>query len=751
MRVWVEADNKIWIHQADFDKLKLSLDKIERKSINGEFYVLLNADGIQSQVDMNTLELVIQAQPKLLGTQIIDLGASKNKPLTAQPWLTALTNYDWSLNYAKGEPQTWNGSTFSSLALGPVVLQNTHSFSSTNGFSQKREVSHLHIDWPSAKIRFAAGDIFPTGGAFSRAGPMFGVQVSRRFELQPEYSPNPSFQYLGSVDSPSTAELSVDGQLIRSFKVTPGLIDLRNFSYFAGLRNLSLTLTDAYGVKKTIDLPFYFTEQNLHQGVHEFNYSIGRMRQSNANPYAPWQYKDLGWSVSHRVGLTSFLTLGAYAEKVPEHKLWGARLSLVLGRFGTLAAEGAWRQNLNDQHDVTQKGRALQLAYQINRGGFSFNTAYLKQTDGFEGINYQSDGTVAASLRDSLNIGLSAAIGSKQTVSANFSRQHDTMNNTSIFASLVHRWAVNSRLNLQSYVTQKRANNQKSLAFGIQLAYQMSDDWSSNAYYQNDDGDRRVGVQAQYSANQGQTLSARISAEQSTTDTSQSQWLDAAALYRTRYANIGLHARQYQSKQQNKTSANLDISGGLAYLGGRVYASRPIGQAFAVVDAAEQAQVRVYQNNQLLGRTNRKGRLLVPNLTAYLGQQVRIDDRDIPLEIGLDQVQKYATPRDGAGVLLKFTGQTTAAVSAILMADFQGQKIPMNNAFLSISADDFEQKTSTGPDGDFYMDGIKTDVVYRLHASNKTLQCDATFSLPKRDNALIDLGTLMCEKVTPYE
>ena len=749
MRVWVEAEQRIWVHQGDFDFLKLTLLNPEIKSISGEPYVLLMSDGIKSKIDMDTLALVIQANPQLLGRQVIDLSAQRKYPMTHQPWLTAMTNYDFSLNASTREQSTWRGNTFSSVALGPFILQNTHSFSSYNGFSQKRENSQLFVDWPSAKVRLATGDILPTGGGFSRAEPMLGIQLSRRFALQPEYTSNPTFQYLGSVDTPSNAELSVDGQLIRSFKVNPGVLDLRDFTYFSGLRNLSLKLTDAYGVEKTINLPFYFTEQNLQRGVHEFNYSIGRIRQTNANTDDAWRYKDLGWSASHRIGLTSFLTVGIYGEKGSDHRLWGTQTSFVLGRMGTLFAEGAWRKNFNTSNNRTQ--RAYQLAYQLSRGGFTLNAAYLRQTDAFEGTYLQTDGTTAPNLRDSLNIGLSTSVGSQQSLSFNLSRQHDTLGQKTTFASLSHRWRINSRLNLYNFMTQTYSNNDKTLAFGVQLTYQMGDDWSSNARYQNDDGTRKIGIQAQYASNQGQTLSARIGTERTTSDTQTSQWLDASAIYRSKYADLGIQARQSQSTSENKTSGHLDVAGGLAYLDGRVYASRPIREAFAVVDAAAQADVRVYQNNQLLGRTNREGRLLVPSLTAYLGQQVRIDDRDIPLEIGLDQVQKYAVSRDGAGVLLKFEGKSTTAVSGILMADYQGQKLPLNNAFLTLKTDDSEQKIATGPDGDFYVDNIQTGVTYLLHASNKTLQCDSKFQLTQRNNALIDLGVLMCEKVTPYD
>ncbi len=749
VRIWAETEQRIWIHQSDFELLKLTLSKTESRSIAGEPYVLLTSDGIQSKIDMDALALVIQASPELLGRQVIDLSARQNNPLTPQPWLTALNNYNFSLNAATKETTTWSGKTFSSVAVGSLVLQNTHAFSSNNGFTQKRESSQLLLDWPRAKIRFTGGDIMPTGGGFSRAGPMLGIQVSRRFALQPEYSASPTFQYLGSVDTPSTAELRVDGQLIRNFKVNPGTLDLRDFSYFGGLRNLSLTLTDVYGVEKTINLPFYFTEQNLNRGVHEFSYSIGRMRQTNSDPYAAWQYKDLGWSASHRIGLTSFLTLGVYGEKVPAHKLWGTRASLVLGRLGTLFAEGAWRKNINDTD--TNPQRAYLLGYQISNGSFAFNASYLKQTDSFEGTRYQTDGTKISNLRDSLNIGLSTSIGSQHSLSLNLSRQHDTAGQKSTFASLSHRWRINSKLNLNSFVTQKRTTTEKSTSFGMQLTYQMGDNWNSNARYQNDDGTRKIGIQAQYAPNQGQNFSARISTERTTSKTQNSQWLDASAIYRSKYADWGIQARQSQNASQTKTSGHLDIAGGMTYLGGRLYASRPIGQGFAVVDAAGQPNVRVYQNNQLLGRTNHKGRLLVPSLTAYLGQQIRIDDRDIPLEIGLDQVQKYAVSRDGAGVLLKFEGKSTTAVSGILMANYQGQNLPLNNAFLTLKSDDSEQKTATGPDGDFYMDNIQTGVTYLLHASNKTLQCAAKFQLEQRNSALIDLGVLMCEKVTPYD
>ena len=76
----------------------------------------------------------------------------------------------------------------------------------------------------------------------------------------------------------------------------------------------------------------------------------------------------------------------------------------------------------------------------------------------------------------------------------------------------------------------------------------------------------------------------------------------------------------------------------------------------------------VYQNNQLIGKTNDNGFLLLPALAAYTTNQIRIDDRDIPLERQIKQVTTSLVPRTFTGAFARFESRRVVSVSGRLVS-----------------------------------------------------------------------------------
>ena len=56
-----------------------------------------------------------------------------------------------------------------------------------------------------------------------------------------------------------------------------------------------------------------------------------------------------------------------------------------------------------------------------------------------------------------------------------------------------------------------------------------------------------------------------------------------------------------------QTSYQLGMAGAIAYVGGTLGLSRPINDSFGVVQVGGLQDVRVYQNNQVIGRTGPAG------------------------------------------------------------------------------------------------------------------------------------------------
>ena len=63
---------------------------------------------------------------------------------------------------------------------------------------------------------------------------------------------------------------------------------------------------------------------------------------------------------------------------------------------------------------------------------------------------------------------------------------------------------------------------------------------------------------------------------------------------------------------------------GIVAIGGEVLLSRPVDDGFALVKVPNARGVRVLANNQLSGRTGRRGSLFVPDLRSYLSSPIGI-------------------------------------------------------------------------------------------------------------------------------
>jgi len=191
------------------------------------------------------------------------------------------------------------------------------------------------------------------------------------------------------------------------------------------------------------------------------------------------------------------------------------------------------------------------------------------------------------------------------------------------------------------------------------------------------------------------------------------------------------------------------FSGALALADDQVWLSPPIAQAFAIVDAASVAGVRVTHNNQLVGRTNADGKLLLPNLAAYAANQIRIDDRDIPMEIELSSVQQEVAPRLHGGASVKFAGKRVSAIAGTLRlaADTPAGPALLAAAEITATSGAASVISSTDGEGGFYLENLQPGR-WAITAVNRRARCTATIDIAESSPVFVDFGRLPCAPQT---
>jgi outer membrane usher protein len=149
--------------------------------------------------------------------------------------------------------------------------------------------------------------------------------------------------------------------------------------------------------------------------------------------------------------------------------------------------------------------------------------------------------------------------------------------------------------------------------------------------------------------------------------------------------------------------------------------------------------VRVLANNQLAGRTGRRGSLLVPDLRSYLSSPIGIVQDDLPIEVQLGAVsQDIAVPYRGGAVVV-FEAKLIRALTGRL--DVAGK--PPEYGTLSVTVGGNEFSSPLNANGEFYFEDLPPgDHPGVATWSGRT--CLATIHMPDKAPPTTEAGSVTC-------
>jgi outer membrane usher protein len=189
------------------------------------------------------------------------------------------------------------------------------------------------------------------------------------------------------------------------------------------------------------------------------------------------------------------------------------------------------------------------------------------------------------------------------------------------------------------------------------------------------------------------------------------------------------------------TVTQLSLDGGLAWLGGAAFASRHIGQSFAVARVPDYPGVRVLADNQPAGRTDANGNALIPRLRAYDNNVISVDQRDLPMDAAIDTLSVVAVPYFRSGIEVLFPiRRARSATFTILLED--GEPIPAGATVTGVGHLD---ETLVGTSGEVYLLGLSDS--NELHVEWHEHTCVLNVPYAPADDPLPDLGRYVCKGV----
>ena len=203
-------------------------------------------------------------------------------------------------------------------------------------------------------------------------------------------------------------------------------------------------------------------------------------------------------------------------------------------------------------------------------------------------------------------------------------------------------------------------------------------------------------------------------------------------IYEARYGRFG-----------DEDATTLSTFGSIVAIGGRVYPSRPIFDSFALIQVPGVADVPGYVSNQEVGRTNRWGDLVVPDVLSYYGNRVGIGAADVPLDYSIDATEKVIAPPYRGGALVTFPIQKTQSFTGAVEVEVAGKSVIPAYGQITVTPEGKEVISPIGKSGEFYLENL-TAGRYPAKVEYKEGVCQFVLEIPVADGPFVKLGTLRC-------
>ena len=671
-------------------------------------------------LDQEQLILRVTVDPRFLGSRSYDLSTAHPENVSYSKDTSAFLNYAVSTHRFR----EFSGFGELGVSLHGRLLYSGVSVDSEGKVS--RGLSNVTFDDLPHLRRTVVGDSFVSSDALGGSALMGGLTISRNFNLDPYFVRYPSLAFSGATATPSTAEVYVNGSLVRQEDLPPGQFEFQNLALPIGSGSAQVVIRDVFGQERVLSSSYYSSSGVLARGLSEYNYSLGFRRNMLANE--SFDYGKPALLAYHRFGLTNDVTIGGRLEASSDLVSGGSSMAfrLPIGELDFSAAASSGQQQSGFAGSVAYSylvRRSLSIGATLRTLSDHYANLTIAPLDdrpkvdvvAFAGLPFsrgsfsvQAGETQYRDKPGSRNIGISVSLlaGRQSNVFVSATRRKDSAGSSNdVFAGVSYFFGRNTTANFSTQrsadSTTSRVEIQKSLPAGTGYGYRLN---------------TPIGSAVPGSA-------------------------QSVAQYQNRYGRYELSV----DPRQAADSLNFSAAGGIVAIGGGLYATRPVQESFALMRVPGVGGVDVMASNQVIGSTNRKGDFLIPNLLSYYGNRLGIQDQDIPLDHEVDSVEKVIAPPYRGGAVVTFPVRRIQNVQGmIVIIESTARIIP---SYGEISIEDAHGNTADSPvgsDGAFYFENLtagkyRADVRYD---GNK--KCSFELDVPVSNDSFVTLPEQRC-------
>lgn len=513
----------------------------------------------------------------------------------------------------------------------------------------------------------------------------------------------------------------MNGILERSFEVQPGEFSLANLGLPQGAGTAQLVITDDFGNKQVLNLPFYFAQQLLKQGVVDYDYSLGYIREGLGN--RSFDYGPLAFSGRYETGLTSWLTAGIRMESIRGFYSGGPSVIVKLPIGVVLLTDASSRY-------FGKSGNADSIDYSYTRGSVSLGLSMLHYSPYY--TNFSMSPTQDRTLNQTgLTLGFSAGKLGSVSMSYTKSLYRDAGKNDELqiteSKTLGHSTSV-----FVSYfdtITGERRTN--SIFLG--LNYVIGSGMNAGVSYEVTGNQPSENVSLQSSPPAGVGFGYDLEASKSGSS------IDYTNLFQ--YQGNKFDADINNEISDGQFNNSYSITGAIARIDRQFFFSRQIEEGYALVEVPGVPGVKVYLSNQLMGKTDGRGDLLIPNLLPYFANEISIANEDIPLNYTLTGTKQLIAVPNRGGVVVRFSVKKFQVVSGEIEIMTPTGKIVPTYGELDVMAGGKVYTSPLGDDAEFYFENVPSGNNPAEVKYNGAIY-KGIFKFPSNTSSQVDLGTI---------
>lgn len=697
-----------------------------RDFLGNKYYGIHQFPGVSVKLDQRDLSLHVSIPPALLPVNRVNLRGD-NQPVPTTHF-GAYMDYDFGLTGQQAGGIRSASGLFRPVVFGPmgsinanVLLKQVSTDIDTVNTASQNGATVLDLtfarDDPYRMRSLRIGDIITKSSRIGRALRFGGIQLATNFGTQPSFITYPLPEFFGQTEVPTALDVYVNGQLTRRENVRPGPYVLQDVPVVNGAGQLQVVSRDALGRQQVFTQDFYLAIDLLKEGLNDYSFNVGALREDYG--LENFSYGDAAASATWRHGLRQNLTIEGHGEITND-------LAMISGGGQyQIDAGGILSSALGISTSSKGPGARMQVGFQQILSAFSYNIEVAAATPDFALVadygmtpHFQLLTTGAVNLESVGSIGLAV-------VHQKFQDRADRS-----VISLNHGMNIARRLSLTTSLSYVAAEFSGFTA-GIRFSMPLGDRHNVNGGLTG----RSVGSTADVSvrrympAGPGYGYHLGIGAGDSTA-------INAGVIAQNEVGSYYLDARNSEGVGY---AWQIGSYGSVAHLDGMTSFSRQIRDAFAVVNVGNFEGVRVYSENQVIGRTDRNGQLFVPGLLPYMGNQLRIEANDLPLNASVSKTQAVTTPYYRSGVVVDF-GVKISRDAIMRVVSRDGVALPEGAVATIVNKRD---QFPVGLDGKLYLRdiGFTDRVEIRWNAAT------CIFDLPdvNGDSIIPDLGDIVCE------